>query len=63
MPGEPADPFGGPRSHWGGRLARAVRAAVFEGAVLDRERRAEYDGPPLHPATVPGCELADALGS
>ncbi|WP_244305133.1 adenosylcobinamide amidohydrolase [Kitasatospora cheerisanensis] len=63
VPGEPVDPFGGPRSHWGARLARAVRAAVFEGAVLDRERRAEYDGPPLHPATVPGCELADALGS
>lgn len=59
--GEPVEPFGGPRSHWGARLARAVRAAVFEGAVLDRERRAEWDGPPVHPATVPGCELADVL--
>ncbi|MGW4379429.1 adenosylcobinamide amidohydrolase [Kitasatospora sp. NPDC004531] len=59
--GEPAEPFGGPRSHWGSRLARAVRAAVFEGAVLDRGRRAEYDGPPTHPATVRGCELADVL--
>ncbi|MFG2698773.1 adenosylcobinamide amidohydrolase [Kitasatospora sp. NPDC048407] len=59
--GAPVEPFGGPRSYWGARLARAVRAAVFEGAVRDRERRAEWDGPPAHPATVPGCELADVL--
>ncbi|GAB3493044.1 adenosylcobinamide amidohydrolase [Nocardiopsis coralliicola] len=29
------DPFGGPRSRWGGRAARAVRAAVLEGALDD----------------------------
>lgn len=27
-----AEQFGGPRSAWGARLARAVRTAVFEGA-------------------------------
>ena len=27
-----ADPFGGPRSRWGGRVARAVHAGVVEGA-------------------------------
>ncbi|MFD8479530.1 adenosylcobinamide amidohydrolase [Kitasatospora sp. NPDC059673] len=59
--GEAVEPFGGPRSYWGARLARAVRAAVFEGAVRERERRAEWDGPPVHPATGPGCELADVL--
>ncbi|WP_315987262.1 adenosylcobinamide amidohydrolase [Actinomadura sp. HBU206391] len=31
--GGPADPFGGPRSRWGARIARAVHAAVREGAV------------------------------
>ena len=29
----PADPFGGPRSRWGARIARGVHAAVREGAV------------------------------
>lgn len=28
-----ADPYGGPRSTWGGRLARAVHAAVRDGAA------------------------------
>ena len=28
---EPADPWGGPRSRWGSRIARAVHAAVLEG--------------------------------
>ena len=27
----PAEPFGGPRSPWGARLARAVHSAVLEG--------------------------------
>ncbi|WP_316519728.1 adenosylcobinamide amidohydrolase [Kitasatospora brasiliensis] len=57
-PGAPADPFGGPRSLWGARLARAVYRAVREGAESDRERRAE--GPPVaHPVTVPGCRVPD----
>jgi adenosylcobinamide amidohydrolase len=30
--------FGGPRSHWGARLARAVHAAVLEGAARWLER-------------------------
>ncbi|MEE1772567.1 adenosylcobinamide amidohydrolase [Streptomyces sp. JV185] len=29
----PAEPFAGPRSRWGARLARAVHAAVLEGAL------------------------------
>lgn len=31
-PDGPAEPYGGPRSRWGGRLARAVHAAVLAGA-------------------------------
>ncbi|WDZ85731.1 adenosylcobinamide amidohydrolase [Micromonospora cathayae] len=31
-PDGPAEPYGGPRSRWGGRLARAVYAAVRAGA-------------------------------
>ncbi|WP_406282119.1 adenosylcobinamide amidohydrolase [Embleya sp. NBC_00896] len=38
-PGIPPEPFGGPRSPWGARLARAVYAAVLHGALADRERR------------------------
>ncbi len=30
-----ADAYGGPRSRWGGRLARAVHRAVVQGAVAD----------------------------
>ncbi|MFF4652244.1 adenosylcobinamide amidohydrolase [Streptomyces sp. NPDC001380] len=53
-PGRPAEPFGGPRSLWGARLARAVHRAVREGAERDRERRAA--GPaPDHPGPLPGC--------
>ncbi|WP_051817916.1 adenosylcobinamide amidohydrolase [Kitasatospora sp. NRRL B-11411] len=59
--GEPAEPFGGPRSLWGARLARAVHRAVLAGARADRERRAEWDGPPTHPATLPGCGCEDVL--
>ena len=33
------EPFGGPRSMWGARAARAVHAAVLSGARADRERR------------------------
>ncbi|MFJ6620817.1 adenosylcobinamide amidohydrolase [Kitasatospora sp. NPDC091335] len=57
----PADPFGGPRSRWGARLARAVYRAVRDGAELDRERRARGE-PESHPLTVPGCRLPDVRG-
>ena len=33
------EPFGGPRSTWGARTARAVHAAVLAGARADRARR------------------------
>nr|WP_246335241.1 adenosylcobinamide amidohydrolase [Spinactinospora alkalitolerans] len=36
----PIEAFGGPRSRWGARTARAVRAAVHQGAVEDAQRRA-----------------------
>lgn len=39
-PGEEGELFGGPRSLWGARLARAVHAAVVQGARDDRRRRA-----------------------
>jgi hypothetical protein len=55
------DPFGGPRSTWGGRLARAVHAAVRAGAELDRVRRAA--GPPSeHRVALPGCRRPDVIG-
>ncbi|MFJ1757017.1 adenosylcobinamide amidohydrolase [Kitasatospora sp. NPDC088134] len=60
---EPPEPFGGPRSHWGSRLARAVHRAVLDGASIDRERRAGWEGPPLHPVTLPGCAVADVPGA
>ncbi|RAJ45656.1 adenosylcobinamide amidohydrolase [Kitasatospora sp. SolWspMP-SS2h] len=60
-PGAAVEPFGGPRSRWGARLARAVHRAVLAGALADRERRAGYDGPPTHPATGPGCGCEDVL--
>lgn len=31
-PGGPVEPYGGPRSRWGARLARAVHAAVLDGS-------------------------------
>lgn len=40
-PGTEPEPFGGPRSLWGARLARAVYAAVRQAAVADRLNRAE----------------------
>lgn len=33
-PGEPAEPYGGPRSRWGAPLARATRAAVRDGGAV-----------------------------
>ncbi len=50
----PVEPFGGPRSAWGARLARAVHRAVREGAEQDRVRRAV--GPPAgHAAPESAC--------
>ncbi len=52
--------FGGPRSPWGARLARAVHRAVREGAERDRVRRA--DGPLRdHPVAVPACRHTERL--
>ncbi|WP_084724861.1 adenosylcobinamide amidohydrolase [Streptacidiphilus melanogenes] len=57
-PGDEPDPFGGPRSVWGSRLARAVHSAVRRGAERDRERRAE--GPPaVHTVRQASCHLPD----
>ncbi|WP_020549482.1 adenosylcobinamide amidohydrolase [Embleya scabrispora] len=38
-PNTPTEPFGGPRSTWGARLARAVYTAVLQGARNDHARR------------------------
>ncbi|MEV7181007.1 adenosylcobinamide amidohydrolase [Kitasatospora sp. NPDC093679] len=58
--GPSADPFGGPRSRWGARLARAVHQAVREGAELDRVRR--VSGPPRpHHGPRPDCCRTDIL--
>ncbi|WP_329571184.1 adenosylcobinamide amidohydrolase [Kitasatospora sp. NBC_01266] len=59
-PGERPEPFGGPRSLWGSRLARAVHRAVLEGAERDRARRAR--GPLVpHPAPAASCRRGDLL--
>nr|WP_156206411.1 adenosylcobinamide amidohydrolase [Streptomyces lycii] len=60
VPGRAPEPFGGPRSLWGSRLARAVYRAVREGAELDRARR-EHGPAAGHPAPVPGCRHPDVL--
>lgn len=36
----PAEPYGGPRSVWGARIARAVRRAVSDGLALDAQHAA-----------------------
>lgn len=52
-PNTPTEPFGGPRSLWGARLARAVYTAVLHGAHTDRHRRQHKPraSPPLPPAS------------
>ncbi|MFF2351176.1 adenosylcobinamide amidohydrolase [Kitasatospora sp. NPDC058115] len=55
-----ADPFGGPRSRWGARLARAVHRAVVEGAHRDRARRARGDAAPHHRPAA-DCLCANVL--
>jgi adenosylcobinamide amidohydrolase len=56
-PGTDALPFGGPRSTWGSRLARAVTRAVREGVERDRARRARAPLPG-HPAPLGACRRA-----
>jgi hypothetical protein len=59
-PGEEPDPFGGPRSVWGSRLARAVHGAVLRGARHDAARRLQ--GPPTtHAEPGAACRAADLL--
>ncbi len=61
-PGERHELFGGPRSTWGSRLARAVHRAVLQGAERDRARR-ETGKPVDHGGPTPSCAVADVLGS
>ncbi|MBF9066775.1 adenosylcobinamide amidohydrolase [Streptacidiphilus sp. NEAU-YB345] len=58
LPGENPDPFGGPRSIWGSRLARAVRDAVRQGALDDRARRAQGE-PAVHAGPTASCAVRD----
>ncbi|MFJ8045900.1 adenosylcobinamide amidohydrolase [Kitasatospora sp. NPDC096147] len=56
VPGRATEPFGGPRSPWGARLARAVHRAVLDGARADTLAR--RTGPPApHPAPRSECFL------
>lgn len=55
QPGHP-EPFGGPRSRWGARLARAVYAAVYQSATEDVARRAQGK-PAVHADTLPSCTM------
>ncbi|MFF2545372.1 adenosylcobinamide amidohydrolase [Kitasatospora sp. NPDC058063] len=58
--GEEPEPFGGPRSLWGARVARAVHAAVRAGAETDRARRAR--GPaPEHARPMQDCRRSFVL--
>lgn len=52
--GAQPEPFGGPRSRWGARLARAVYAAVYRAASEDVARRALGE-PTTHAETVQAC--------
>ncbi|MYW04204.1 adenosylcobinamide amidohydrolase [Streptomyces sp. SID3343] len=61
--GEVVEPFGGPRSPWGARLARAVHRAVLSGAAQDRVRRGERAArtePDPQSGAEPGAVRADA---
>lgn len=39
LPGRPDEPFAGPRSPWGSRLARAVHTATLAACLRDHDRR------------------------
>lgn len=69
----PAEPFGGPRSTWGARLARATHRAVRDGAIAQARWRSQHPvgseapipapGPPLHlPALQADADPADPDG-
>lgn len=60
-PGRPVEAFGGPRSTWGSRVARAVYGAVREGADRDRERRAAGI-PSRHPLPLAQCTTPRVAG-
>ncbi|MFD6531720.1 adenosylcobinamide amidohydrolase [Streptomyces sp. NPDC060184] len=51
--GEGAEPFAGPRSRWGARLARAVHAAVLDGAL----RHPRDPSEPSRPGSGAGASL------
>ncbi|WP_368861649.1 adenosylcobinamide amidohydrolase [Actinospica durhamensis] len=53
-PGRHVELFGGPRSRWGARLARAVYEAVYQAASADVARRALGEAA-AHPATTGAC--------
>ncbi|MFJ2775434.1 adenosylcobinamide amidohydrolase [Kitasatospora sp. NPDC087315] len=53
-PGQVPEPFGGPRSRWGARAARAVHEAVTLGAERDRTGRAR-GAVPGHARSTPEC--------
>lgn len=52
-----AHPYGGPRSVWGARLARATRQAVADGAVAQAEWKDRYPDAALAPIPAPGPPL------
>ncbi|MFJ8434934.1 adenosylcobinamide amidohydrolase [Kitasatospora sp. NPDC094019] len=58
--GGTVDPFGGPRSLWGARVARAVHRAVRDGAERDRDRRNRGPVAP-HQGPQPECDRVNVL--
>jgi hypothetical protein len=52
--GQPIEQYGGPRSPWGLRLARAVHAAVTAGTVDWVERHPDGDPHRRWPPSGPG---------
>jgi adenosylcobinamide hydrolase len=53
----PEEPFGGPRSVWGSRLARAAHRAVRDGAVLQAEWKTLHPIVAEAPIPAPGPPL------
>lgn len=54
----PEEPFGGPRSTWGSRLARAAHRAVRDGAVLQAEWKERHPIASEAPIPAPGPPLS-----